>query len=285
MELFPPNVNFVKGFNYQKMFRLIKKDKLEYYTIDAFEKTGLVRHCFSTKRGGVSDGVYTSMNLRFNCDDKRENVEKNFEILCGGIGIDVKNAVLSNQVHEDKIVSVGKKDCGNGLFFENKFLSADGLITDEPEVALITFYADCVPVFFLDKKKRVIASVHSGWRGTVARIAGKAVDKFRNDYHSRPEDILVGIGPSIRKCHFEVGEDVAEIFRKEFGEDTVTSEAKKPHVDMQKAVVKTLSESGILNENITDSGICTYCNSDLLFSHRKTMGKRGNLAAVISLNP
>lgn len=265
------------------MFRLIKKDGLEYYTIDAFERTGLVRHCFSTKRGGVSSGIYSSMNLRFHCDDKRENIEKNFEILCSGIGIDVKTAVLSNQVHEDKIVNVGKNDCGNGLFFENKFSSADGLITDEPEVALITFYADCVPLFFLDKEKKVIALVHSGWRGTVARIAEKAVDKFRADYHSRPEDILVGIGPSIRKCHFEVGDDVAEIFRREFGDDIVISEDGKPHVDMQGAVTKTLLESGILNANITDSGICTYCNSDLLFSHRKTMGKRGNLAAVMSL--
>lgn len=265
------------------MFKLVKKGNLEYYVIESFKETGLVKHCFSTRNGGVSDGIYSSMNLRFNCDDKKENVEKNFEILCGGIDVDLKTAVLSKQVHEDKIVNVGKNDCGNGIFFENRFVSADGLITNEPDVALITFYADCVPIYFLDKKRKVISLVHSGWRGTVLKIANKAVDKLRTDYHSAPEDILVGIGPSIRKCHFEVGNDVAEIFQKEFGEDVVNYSTEKAYVDMQRAIIKTLVACGIQRKNITDSGICTYCNSDFLFSHRKTNGKRGNLAAVMSL--
>lgn len=265
------------------MFKLKKYGNLEYYTVNSFDKTGLVKHCFTTKKGGVSEGIYESMNLRFHSDDSEENVKKNFEIICGGIGIEVNNVVCSHQVHEDKIITVGKGDCGNGLFYPNKFESADGLITDEPEVALVTFFADCVPLYFLDIRNKVIALTHSGWKGTVLRIGQKTVEKMKKDYHSRSEDIIAAIGPSIRECHFEVGEEVAEKFVAEFGAETVT-QYKKPHVNLQKAVIMQLCEAGIKRENITDSGICTYCNWELLFSHRKTEGRRGNLAAIMQLN-
>ena len=260
------------------MFELVKYNDLEFYKISDFDG---VRHCFTTKRGGVSTGIYESMNLRLHSEDKRENVMRNFEIICGGIGINPESLILSNQVHEDNIVNVTRADCGNGLYSPNKFKSADGLITDDPEAALVTFYADCVPVLLYDKKKKVIASVHSGWKGTVKRIAQKAVEKFKKDYGSSAEDIYAAIGPSIRLCHFEVGEEVADIFIKEFGKETVEYFGGKPHVNLQKAVKLQLAEAGITKTD--DSGICTYCNSDLLFSHRKTSGKRGNLVAIMQL--
>lgn len=106
---------------------------------------------------------------------------------------------------------------------------------------------------------------------------------MKRDYGSRAEDILTAIGPSIQECHFEVGDEVAEIFIKEFGEDTAVKYGEKYHVNMQKTIEKQFIESGILKENIDNCGICTYCNSDLLFSHRKTNGKRGNLGAFIEL--
>lgn len=260
------------------MFELVKKGNTEFYKISSFDG---VRHCFTTKKGGVSTGIYESMNLRLHSDDSRENVIKNFEIICGSIGINPKSLILSNQIHEDNIVNVTRADCGNGIFSENKFKSADGIITDDPEAALVTFYADCVPILLYDPKKQVIASVHSGWKGTVKRIGQKAVEKFKSDYHSNAEDLVAAIGPSIRLCHFEVGEDVADIFRKEFGEETVSYFGDKPHVDLQKAVRIQLETAGI--SKIDDSEICTYCNSNLLFSHRKTNGKRGNLAAIMQL--
>ena len=265
------------------MFRLNKSGGLQYYTIDSFSNSGLVRHCFSTRMGGVSGGCYESMNLRINSDDSRENILRNYEILCSAVGINVKDLVCSHQIHEDNIVNVGKGDCGNGLFSENKFESADGLMTDEPEVALVTFFADCVPIFFLDVKKRVIALVHSGWRGTVARIGQKAAEKLKKDYKSVPEDIIAAVGPSICESHYEVSDDVAEIFKKEFGEETVADCGGRLHVNLRKAVKKQLAEAGIKEENITDSGICTYCNHELLFSHRKTGARRGNLAAIMEL--
>lgn len=261
------------------MFELVKNGEAEYYKISSMAD---IKHCFTTKKGGVSGGMYESMNLRFNSDDKRENVLRNFEIICGKIGIETKNLILSNQVHEDNIVNVTRADCGNGIFYENKFKSADGLITDDPKAALVTFYADCVPVFLFDSKKNVIASVHSGWKGTVKRIAEKAAERFKTDYHSRAEDITAAIGPSIHVCHFEVGEDVARIFLKEFGNETVEYIGGKPHVNLQLAVQKQLEEAGVKRIDISDA--CTYCRSDLLFSHRKTNGKRGNLAAFMQLD-
>lgn len=263
------------------MFELIKHGNIEYYKISEFEECGLVRHCFTTKRGGVSKGIYESMNLRLNSEDTRENVLRNFEIISREIGINPEKLVLSNQIHEDNIVNVTRSDCGNGLYFENKFSSADALITDDPEAALVTFYADCVPVYMLDPKKKVIALVHSGWKGTVKRIAQKAAERFKSDYKSYTGDIIAAIGPSIHQCHFEVGDDVADIFKKEFGDDVVMYYGNKPHVNLQKAVKQQLEDAGI--SKIDESGICTCCQSDLLFSHRKTGGRRGNLAAIMQL--
>lgn len=263
------------------MFRLNKKGNVSYYTIPSFEKTGLVKHGFSTREGGVSGGCYASMNLRFNCEDSRENVLENYRIISDTLGMDYTRIVLSKQVHEDVVYTASEKDCGNGITRDNEFTSVDALITDRRNIPLVTLFADCVPLFFLDKRLGIIALAHSGWKGTVKRIGQKTIRKMKDDYGSRPEDILTAIGPSIQEEHFEVGDEVAEIFIKEFGEDTAVRYGERYHVNMQKAIKKQFIEEGI--QNIDDCGICTYCNSDLLFSHRRTNGKRGNLGAFLQL--
>lgn len=265
------------------MFKLNRKNGVSYYTITSFEETGLVRHGFSTREGGVSEGCYSSMNLRFNCDDTQDNVLTNYKIITQTLGMDYKKLVLSKQVHEDIIHTVTEQDMGNGIISENKFESVDALITDKKGIPMATLFADCVPLFFLDKRLKVAALAHSGWKGTVKRIGQKTIEKMKKDYGSRAEDILTAIGPSIQECHFEVGDDVAEVFVKEFGSDTAVKYGGKYHVNMQKAIEKQFIESGIPAENIDNSGICTYCSSELLFSHRKTNGKRGNLGAFIEL--
>lgn len=265
------------------MFKLNRKNGVSYYTITSFEETGLVKHGFSTRYGGVSSDCYSSMNLRFSCEDKRENVLKNYEIIASTLGMDYEKLVLSKQVHEDIIHDVTDADMGNGIITENKFKSADALITDKKGIPMVTLYADCVPLFFLDKKRGVIAMAHSGWKGTVKRIGQKTIEKMKRDYGSRVEDILTAIGPCIQECHFEVGDDVAEIFIHEFGSDTAVKYDDRYHVNMPKAIEKQFLKSGISPQNIDNSGICTYCNSDLLFSHRKTNGRRGNLGAFIEL--
>lgn len=265
------------------MFKLQREHGVLYYTITSFEETSLVKHGFSTREGGVSKDCYSSMNFRFNCDDEYENVLKNFKIMANTLDMDYNKLVLSKQVHEDIIHTVTEKDCGNGIARENEFESVDALITDKKGIPMVTLFADCVPLLFLDKRLGVVALAHSGWKGTVKRIGQKTIEKMKNDYGSRAEDILTAIGPSIQECHFEVGDDIAEIFIKEFGSDTAVKYGDRYHVNMQKAIEKQFIESGILAENIDNCGICTYCNSDLLFSHRKTNGKRGNLGAFIEL--
>lgn len=265
------------------MFKLNRKNGVSYYTITSFEETGLVKHGFSTREGGVSEGCYSSMNLRFNCEDSRENVLENYRIIADTLGMERDKLVLSKQVHEDVVHTVTEADEGNGIVTENKFTSVDALITDKKGIPLVTLFADCVPLFFLDKRLGVVALAHSGWKGTVSRIGQKTIQKMKRDYGSRSCDILTAIGPSIQECHFEVGDEVAEIFIKEFGADTAVKYGDKYHVNMQKAICKQFSEEGIPQENIDDSGICTYCRGDLLFSHRKTNGKRGNLGAFIEL--
>lgn len=264
------------------MFRLVKNKNLWYYIIDEFEETGLCKHCFTTRKGGVSQNEYESLNLRMNCDDKKENILKNYEIICAELGIDYKNLVFSNQVHESNIIDVKKANMRNGITRENEFTSADGLICSEPGIPLITFYADCVPIYFLDTKNKVIALSHSGWKGTVKNIAQKTVNKMVNDYNSKRENILCAIGPSICEEHFEVGDVVFEEFYP-LKESVFKKYGEKYHINLQKTVFNQLKNSGIPEKNIILSNICTYCNSDLLFSHRKTNGKRGNLAAIMEL--
>lgn len=264
------------------MFRLIEKDSLKYYKIDSFEETGLVTHCFTTRLGGVSQGEFSSMNFRTNCADTKENVLKNYEIIATELGVGIDSLVLSKQIHEVRVEKVGLEDCGNGIIRENIFDSADALITNEPGVVLVTSFADCVPVFFLDPKKKVVALAHSGWKGTVKNISAKVIEKFR-EYGSEPSDILAAIGPSIGECCFEVGDDVADIFISEYGEKYAKKYGERFHVNLQSVVCDQLIAGGVKAEKITLAGICTACNSDLLFSHRKTNGRRGNLAAFLGL--
>lgn len=263
------------------MFQKNQKGSFVYYTIPSFAETGLVRHGFTTRRGGVSSGCYESLNLRFHCEDTKENVLENFRLAAEGLGMDFERLVLSKQVHEDVVHTVTEADLGNGITRENRFTSADALITDQKNIPIVTLFADCVPLFFLDRRKGVIALAHSGWKGTVKRIGQKTVQKMKSEYGSCPEDILAAIGPSIQVCHFEVGDDVAERFMREFGEETAVKYGDRYHVDMQKAILLQLQEEGI--RQVDDCGICTYCNSDLLFSHRKTNGRRGNMGAFMEL--
>ena len=261
------------------MFRLVKNGNLCYYKIDSFENSGLVKHCFTTKHGGVSGGCYESLNLRMNCDDNKDNIFENYRIVCNELGIDVNSLVLSKQVHKTDIIDVTSADKGNGIVFENKFQSADALVTNEKNVPLVTFFADCVPVFLLDTKKNVLALVHSGWRGTANAIAALTAEHMIKHYGSSAEDIIAAIGPSIRKCHFEVGEEVAA----EFDERFVDRTKEKPYVDLQGCIIEQLINIGIKRENITDSEICTCCRCGEFYSHRTTGNNRGTMAAIAML--
>ena len=164
------------------MFHTIQKGSLEYLTADALE--GSV-HCFTTRYGGVSTGQFSTLNLGTSRGDSMENVLRNYEILGAAVGFSPEDVVHTWQEHTDTILRVGKVDCGKGLF-RNQPEVCDGLITDEPGVALVCFAADCTPVLLFDPVKNVAAAVHAGWRGTANGIVRKTVEKMAREFGSNP---------------------------------------------------------------------------------------------------
>lgn len=240
---------------------------------------------FSTRLGGISTGHLGSLNLGWDRGDTRETVCENYRRVCKALGTDYRKLVLSDQVHDTKIIYADEHCCG-GEEIAKKQKGIDGLITDIPGLVLATSYADCVPLFFIDPVKRRIASSHSGWKGTVARMGMKTVKKME-EQGSQPKDVIVIIGPSICQDCYEVSEDVAMQFRKEYGqtdcvdilaEGRVTEEEEQKYqLDLWAANWHQLAAAGILPEHIHISGVCTCCNQELLYSHRASHGKRGNL--------
>lgn len=243
-------------------------------------------HCFTTRKGGVSTGECESLNLGFKRKDSRENVIENYRRVCSATGIDMNNLVLSDQVHEDRVFVVNEQDRGKGILVESDIAGYDALTTDSKNVALVTFYADCVPIFFLDPIRPAIALAHSGWRGTVKEIAARTVEKMEEQFGTHPGNIIAAIGPSIGECCFETGGEVAEAFLQllPWSEPFCrqTSE-EKWHINLQSIIKTTLIKAGLREDNICISGLCTKCRNDIFFSHRGDMGRTGSLAAFMQL--
>lgn len=266
-----------------------EKEGVTYLTFPLFEKAG-VKHGFSTRLGGVSKGDFAAMNLSFTRGDNPEDVMTNHKIFAGAVGYSVENLVFSNQVHDTVIRRVDASDCGRGLALPSFPAGVDGLVTEDEEVVLMTFFADCVPLFFYDPVRRAVGASHSGWRGTVGRIGAKTVEVMRREFGTKPEDLLVVIGPSICSSCYEVSGEVAQEFRQIFNRDQwhlvlESKPAQKYQLDLWMANRIILEEAGISRDHIEVSEVCTCCHKDLLFSHRATGGKRGNLAGVLSLAP
>lgn len=267
------------------ILKITKKDEVMYLTFPALEQTGVVEHLFSTRLGGVSEGIFGTMNLSYTRGDKKEAVDENYRRIAKVLGCEPTDIVCSDQTHTTNIRKVTKADCGKGVVYEKDYTDVDGLITDEDGIALATFYADCVPLYFVDPVKRVIGLAHSGWRGTVGRIGAKMITMMVEEYGCKKEDILAAVGPSICQDCYEVSEDVACEFRKEFG-DEVLEEGKEPgkyQLDLWKANELVFLQAGLTPGQITVTDICTCCNSELLFSHRASKGQRGNLGAFLKL--
>lgn len=259
-----------------------------YLTFPILERTGLVRHGFSTRLGGVSEGIFSSMNLSFSRGDDEGRVLENYRRMAQALGSDTTHMVLSQQTHTTNVRIVTGQDRGKGIHAPLDYADVDGMVTDEPGIMLVTFYADCVPVYLVDVKHHAIGLSHSGWRGTVGRMGSRTLDVMRETYHTEPGDVVAAIGPSICQDCYEVSEDVIWEFEKAFGGERMPRIAyKKPNgkyqLDLWSANRMVLEDAGVWEENIQITDICTCCNPELLFSHRASEGKRGNLAAFLEL--
>lgn len=263
-------------------------DSVPYLEYPMLKDTGIVRHGFSTRLGGVSEGYYASMNLSFDRGDKKEAVAENFRRIGEALGVRCEDMVLSRQTHTTNVRIVTDADRGKGITRERDYTDVDGLVTNVPGICLVTSYADCVPLFFVDPVKKVIGLSHSGWRGTVGKIGRKTVELMHERFGSDPADILAAVGPSVCMDCYEVSGDVIEKFKEAFSEnwwDQLFYEKPdgKYQLDLWKANELIFQESGILPEHIAVTNICTHCNSDILYSHRAAGDKRGNLCAFLAL--
>lgn len=265
----------------------MKLQPCEVITFQPYEPLPYIRHGFSTRLGGVSKGEWESMNLSFQRGDKPENVIENYHRICAKLQVDPRNLVFTDQVHDTKVHVATKKDCQENDLKNKKLTGIDALITNELDVVLCTSYADCVPLYFVDQKKRAIGLAHSGWRGTVGKIGAKTIDAMKREYGTDPKDVIAVIGPSICQECYEVSLDVAEAFFEAFGNITLDfigqTKKEKFQLDLWHANELILLEAGLQQEHIFSSQICTCCNYKWLFSHRASHGRRGNLAAFLSL--
>ena len=238
-------------------------------------------HGFSTRLGGVSKGVFASMNLGPSRGDNPEHVRENVRRFCAAAGGDHLRMVRTHQVHGRYVHPVTAADAGDALVLGAP-CDCDGLMTDTAGVTLMIFSADCIPILFHDPKRRVIAAAHAGWRGTALQIAAETVERMRAVYGTRPEDVQAAIGPGISACCFHTDADVPEAMPWA-AEHMKTIGAQRFSVDLKAANRQALMEAGVPAEQIDVGEDCTMCRSDLFWSHRRDGAERGSMAAVICL--
>lgn len=281
--------------------------EMAYFTFDGLERTGIVEHFFTTRYGGVSSGHLFSLNFSYSQGDITENVDENFRRAAAHLGMTGGDIVCSQQTHTTNVRKVTAADRGKGVVCERDYADVDGLVTNEKRIILATFYADCVPLLIVDPVNQAIGLSHSGWRGTVGEMGRVTLDRMREEYGTKPEDVRVAVAPSICQDCYEVSEDVALAFAENFVRDDAKAveylgryqrdytqtdienclmyrkENGKYQLNLWYANFRVFRDAGVPDQNIEVTDVCTCCNPSLLFSHRASGGKRGNLGAFMML--
>lgn len=251
---------------------------------------------FTTRMGGVSEGGYSSLNCALHIQDDIGHVLENRRRISETLNVPFEAWTCGEQVHGGKVAVVQRMDRGKGRAArEDAIQDSDALITNETGIWLTSFYADCVPLYFLDPVRRVIGLAHAGWKGTVLRIAQATVEAMSESYGSDPRDIQAAIGPSIGSCCYEVDGNVIERIDEcltELGaseEDRTKTyrpgaEQGKFMLGLQELNRQIMIKAGIMPMHIEICGMCTGCRTDLFFSHRKESGSTGRMASWIGMN-
>ena len=266
----------------------IEPGTIPFLRYPALDRTGIVKHLFTTRLGGVSKGIWESLNVSWTRGDDPEAVRENFHRVASALQITPDDMVCTQQTHTTNVRTVHACDKGKGVTRPLDYKDVDGLITNERGICLAAFFADCVPLFFVDPVHRAIGLSHSGWRGSAAQMGEVTLSRMNEEFQTRPEDTIAVIGPSICRDCYEVSEDVIKIYRSSYEErywPELYDDKKngKYQLDLWKACEITLLHAGIRKENLSVTSLCTCCNGDLLFSHRASKGKRGNLGAFLCL--
>jgi YfiH family protein len=238
---------------------------------------------FTLRTGGTSEPPYGSNNMGLHVGDHPENVVRNRKQLAERLGMPFESWTCADQVHGNRVCQVTAGGSGRESLAD-VIPATDGLYTNQPGILLASFYADCVPLYFLDPARKAIGLAHAGWKGTVARIAEEMVNAFYQKYGTKPDDLLVAIGPSIGGCCYEVDERIIQRVRESANnwQSAVTSAGNgKYMLDLRRLNAEILTETGVWPERISCTDWCTSCRTDLFFSHRKEAGKTGRMASFI----
>ena len=254
------------------------KDGLTYYSFTSFDEYGVVNAIF-TRHGGVSQAPWASLNTGGTVRDNPQHVRTNLVRMFEAVGRAFNSRYDGWQVHGDFVYRADKPRPE-----PQPHIKMDGIITDKPDVTVLMRFADCVPILLYDPVKKVVGAVHAGWKGTVLKIAGKAVLRMQEEYGTNPEDVLAGIGPSIGPEEYEVGQEVVDAAAESFGEladQLLLSKGNSIHFDLWKANQFAMQDAGV--KRIEIAGISTYTHVQDWFSHRKEKGKTGRFGAIIAL--
>ena len=261
-------------------FIITQKNNIWYGTFPTLEEAGFVNAC-SCRLHGESDVVEGTLNLALHVGDDVEKVLRNRKAFAEAVGVDANRFTTCQQVHGSKVVQVTKELVGSGAVdFANTIAYTDALITNLPDVPLMLFYADCVPVLLVDLETGAIGLAHAGWRGTVANIGAKTLAAMGEAFGTKPENILAAIGPSIGACCYEV-DDFVRDQASGFEEFFAPKDGGKYQLDLWGMNAKQLQEVGVSAENITISGICTNDNVELFCSYRAEQGKTGRMGVCL----
>ena len=262
------------------MFTINHKNNIWYGTFTVLERAGFVHGC-SCRLHGESDVVAGTLNLALHVGDDVEKVLRNRRAFAEAIGVDANRFTTCQQVHGSKVVQVTEELVGSGaLDFANTIADTDALITNLPDVPLMLFYADCVPVLLADLETGAIGLAHAGWRGTVANIGAKTLAAMGEAFGTKPENVLAAIGPSIGACCYEVDDfvrDQASGYEKFFA----PKGGGKYQLDLWGMNAKQLQEAGVPAENIATAGVCTNDNVELFCSYRAEQGKTGRMGVCL----
>ncbi len=239
-----------------------------------------ITHGFTSKLGGFSHGRIEGLNLGFRVGDNTENVKRNYKLVSDDLEISYENITAAKQTHSADVRVITEAEKGCGVARLDEVFECDGLVTNCKNIPLCVFYADCVPILLADTKANVIAAVHSGWRGTVQKIASRAVDIMCDKFGAEPQNIKAAIGPSIGRCCFETGEEVAVQFDSDL---RLVQPNGKLKVDLWVANQRILTDKGIEASNVDVLELCTICHSDMLYSYRTHGESTGRMGAFICL--
>jgi polyphenol oxidase len=255
-------------------------DTLPLYHFTNLSQVSGIKHFISGRKGGVSRGEVGELNLSYRVDDTEEHVRENRRRIASAMNIPAARLVVPAQTHSSNIAAVTAHN------YTDFFRDTDALITNEKELCIAVLSADCVPLLLHDPSSASVAAIHAGWRGTVAGIVPKAIEKMKELYGADPSRIIAGIGPSICGNVYEVGEEVIVPFEEWFSDTSIIAKKKengKYLLDLWEANKRMLLRAGVREENIEISGICTYTNAGEFFSARRSANKAGRFGAGVML--